>query len=150
MKQQKQLSWDQALTTVAGYYESGMYGEGQRSSWPTGTYFGYRDLLDSFIKRIQEAQRINTVMITREPQHSKYSIPAYAFEVLLMEFGGSYQFSSFCQNAPQGVLNPFDSGLDKYISQGYIAAKDAEPLSKWMPGPQLFQNLFNMSGVFPY
>jgi hypothetical protein len=150
--QNSAMSWDDALKTVAGYYTSGMFGEENAfRNWPKGTFFGYRDLLDSFIKTIQAQESINTVQVTREPQHSKYSIPAYAFEVLLAEFGGQYRYSSFCQNAPQAVFNPFDYGLAKYVDKGYIEAglKDGEPLSAWMPGPQSFRNLFNMSGVFP-
>jgi hypothetical protein len=96
-KYEYRVSWQQALSDVADMYVSGMFGEdgGQRYYWPngmvwcvcwvclsvcnrtfvaraapSGTYFGYVNLLDDDILDIQDKNSYQTAQFLREPQHT--------------------------------------------------------------------------------
>jgi len=142
------LTLDAAITTVMGYYQTGMTGqEGLQSYYyPEGVYFCYRDLLDPYFMALQVQLGLTSAQFIREPQHSggsgTPSSPAYAFEFLVQNQNWNYNWDNFCSSSEIQVLNPLDH-LATYTSQGYISnPQNPQPVNTWTPTPSylaLFQ-----------
>lgn len=138
------MSWDQALSDVADMYINGMFGEdGRRYYWPNGTYFGYVNLLDDDILRLQDKYSYVTAQFVREPQHTlvgqEFSDPVYAFEILTNYDRSTYTWQRFCQRdgSDFGVLDPV-AQYQNYMSKGYLLSGSGKvlPMSAWKPRPE--------------
>eukprot|EP01108_Squamamoeba_japonica_P009689 TRINITY_DN9173_c0_g1_i1.p1 TRINITY_DN9173_c0_g1~~TRINITY_DN9173_c0_g1_i1.p1 ORF type:complete len:250 (-),score=113.62 TRINITY_DN9173_c0_g1_i1:61-735(-) len=148
----KSLSKNDALDAVADMYIDGLFGEGE-DKYPVGTYFGYVNLLDDDIMRIQRANQFLTAQFTREPQHSQvcneFSDPVYAFEILAQWPSSVYSWDKFCalDGTDFGTIDVVGSGqINDYLDHLYLPQKQPPgalaPTSKWVPRPE-FAHVFD-------
>jgi len=150
IQQQNGGTLQSAIQTVMGYYQTGMYGQDgmQSYSYPVGTAFSYRDLLDPTFMSLQQQLGFESVQFIREPQHSggsgTPSTPAYSFEFLMQNPSWNYNWQTFCSSQELAVINPLNF-IDSYTSQGYIVnPPNPQDVSTWTP-TATFASIFQLN-----